>query len=154
MQINIKHSPTETDIQRVCTQLINHNLPFIQDSYDERIVLDIFDRDSDRDMKTDANNEGQFLAGLVARIRGAWLEIEYLSVADSLREQGIGSQLMRKAETIACKHGCRFGYVKTFSFQAQPFYEKLGYQVAYTLEDYPDIGFQTHHMQKVLPVKI
>ncbi|HHK5920164.1 TPA: biphenyl 2,3-dioxygenase, partial [Serratia marcescens] len=33
--------------------------------------------------------------------------------------------------------GCRYARLDTFSFQARPFYEKLGYQLQMTLKEYP-----------------
>ena len=56
-----------------------------------------------------------------------------LSVDDEIGQsrasaEGIGSQLVRRFEEAAAARGCRVFYLDTFSFQARPFYERLGYE--------------------------
>ena len=53
----------------------------------------------------------------------------------------------RAAEAI--RRGCWGAYLNTFSYQARPFYEKLGYQVFGTLDVYP-AGHQEFFMRKRL----
>jgi ribosomal protein S18 acetylase RimI-like enzyme len=43
---------------------------------------------------------------------------------------GLGTSLVREFERRARERGCRLLYLETFSFQAKPFYEKLGHQAA------------------------
>ena len=95
------------------------------------------------------NDHGQLMAGLVAETFGNWLEIEYLFVKEDLRGQGIGSQLLHRAESEAKKRNCRFAFVNTYQFQAPAFYQKHGYQEVFTLKDYPYTG-QRHYYQKDL----
>ena len=52
-------------------------------------------------------------------------------------------------EDKARERGCEFSHLDTFSYQARPFYEKLGYEVFATLEDYPP-GQQRFYMKKTL----
>lgn len=95
------------------------------------------------------DNSGEVLAGLVAETFGNWLEIEYLFVKEDLRGQGIGSQLLQRAESEAKKRNCRYVFVNTYQFQAPAFYQKHGYQEVFTLKDYPCTG-QRHYYQKEL----
>lgn len=95
------------------------------------------------------DNSGEVLAGLVAETFGNWLEIEYLFVKEDLRGQGIGSQLLQRAESEAKKRNCRYVFVNTYQFQAPAFYQKYGYQEVFTLKDYPCTG-QRHYYQKEL----
>ena len=95
------------------------------------------------------DEHGQLLAGLVAETFGNWLEIEYLFVKEDLRGQGIGSQLLQRAESEAKKRNCRYAFVNTYQFQAPAFYQKHGYQEVFTLKDYPCTG-QRHYYQKEL----
>ena len=95
------------------------------------------------------NDSGEVLAGLVAETFGNWLEIEYLFVKEHLRGQGIGSQLLQRAESEAKKRNCRFAFVNTYQFQAPAFYQKYGYKEVFTLKDYPYTG-QRHYYQKDL----
>ena len=95
------------------------------------------------------DEQGQLLAGLVAETFGNWLEIEYLFVKDDLRGQGIGSQLLQRAESEAKNRNCRYVFVNTYQFQAPAFYQKHDYQEVFTLKDYPCTG-QRHYYQKNL----
>ena len=95
------------------------------------------------------DEQGELMAGLVAETFGNWLEIEYLFVKESLRGQGIGSQLLQRAESEAKKRNCRYVFVNTYQFQAPAFYQKYGYQEVFTLKDYPCTG-QRHYYQKEL----
>ena len=95
------------------------------------------------------DEHGEIMAGLVAETFGNWLEIEYLFVKEDLRGQGIGSQLLHRAESEAKKRNCRFAFVNTYQFQAPAFYQKHGYKKVFTLKDYPYDG-QRHYYQKDL----
>lgn len=95
------------------------------------------------------DENGQLMAGLVAETFGNWLEIEYLFVKEDLRGQGIGSQLLQKAESEAKKRNCCYAFVNTYQFQAPAFYQKYGYKEVFTLKDYPYTG-QRHYYQKDL----
>ena len=95
------------------------------------------------------DEHGEIMAGLVADTFGNWLEIEYLFVKEDLRGQGIGSQLLQRAESEAKMRNCRFAFVNTYQFQAPAFYQKQGYKEVFTLKDYPCTG-QRHYYQKDL----
>jgi GNAT superfamily N-acetyltransferase len=66
-----------------------------------------------------------------------WLHVQLLFIPKPLRGRGIGSALMTSAETEAGRRGCIGSHVTSFSFQATPFYEKLGYTGFGQLDDYP-----------------
>jgi ribosomal protein S18 acetylase RimI-like enzyme len=72
-----------------------------------------------------------------------------LWVHDSLRHRGIGTRLMELAEEKARERGCQYAYLDTFSFQACPFYKRLGYEVFGTLDDFPN-GHKRYFMKKSL----
>ena len=95
------------------------------------------------------DEHGEIMAGLVAETFGNWLEIEYLFVKEDLRGQGVGSQLLQRAESEAKKRNCRSVFVNTYQFQAPAFYEKQSYKEIFTLKDYPYTG-QRHYYQKDL----
>jgi GNAT superfamily N-acetyltransferase len=67
----------------------------------------------------------------------AWLHIQLFYLPEDLRRGGLGSQLMQQAEDEARARGCVGIYLDTFSFQARPFYEKLGYTLYGTIPDTP-----------------
>jgi hypothetical protein len=48
------------------------------------------------------------------------------------------------------KQGCQQSLVDTFSFQALAFYQKQGYVLQMTLNDFPEKGIQRHYLTKTL----
>jgi len=80
---------------------------------------------------------GDVLGGMLGQIWGHWLQVTYLWVAEMARGAGHGTQLLANAEAYARSHGVVGATVETHSFQARPFYERLGYEVFGTLEGYP-----------------
>lgn len=88
--------------------------------------------------------EGSALVGgIVGFTRWNWLFVKMLWVQESLRHQGCGSRLLQLAEQIAIERGCIGSRLNTLSFQAQGFYEKVGYEIIGQLDDYPP--GQTHY---------
>ena len=92
---------------------------------------------------------GQITGGLWGRTLYQWLWIWYLVVPEALRGQGVGTALIRRAEQEALARGCRGSLLDTFSFQARPFYERLGYQVFGQVDDFPP-GHQAFFLQRRL----
>jgi GNAT superfamily N-acetyltransferase len=81
--------------------------------------------------------EGEILGGLLGQIWGQWLYVAILAVREPFRGHGYGTKLLTSAEQYASERGCANAWLSTFSFQARPFYERLGYHLFGTLEDYP-----------------
>jgi GNAT superfamily N-acetyltransferase len=79
---------------------------------------------------------GAVAAGIAGHTYAGWMFVQYLWVAEGLRDGGIGRGLMAEAERLAVVRGCHSAFLDTFSFQARGFYEKLGYEVFAEL-DYP-----------------
>ncbi|TPH15589.1 GNAT family N-acetyltransferase [Litorilituus lipolyticus] len=86
------------------------------------------------------DNAGEVVAGACAKTFGHWLMIETLWVSESLRGEGWGSKILEKLEQKAKVKGCQFSLLDTLEFQAKTFYEKYGYQVQWTQEQYPIKG--------------
>ena len=76
------------------------------------------------------------------------LEVRGLWVDETLRGTGLGSQILAAIENEARHRGASRAMLYTYNWQAQTFYEKVGYAVFSTF-DYPD-GFQRIDMQKEL----
>lgn len=70
----------------------------------------------------------EIIGGLYATDEYNWLFIKYLIVPEALRGKGLGAELMREAERVACERGCLGMFLDTFDFQAKPFYLKLGFE--------------------------
>jgi ribosomal protein S18 acetylase RimI-like enzyme len=82
---------------------------------------------------------GTVFGGLVGRTHSIpyWFEISVIWVDQYVRHQGLGRNLMERAEHEAIQRGCRYARLATSEFQAPTFYEKLGYTLYGTLEDCP-----------------
>ncbi len=59
-------------------------------------------------------------------------------VEQSLRNKGNGTKLLKMTENEAVKLGCKYAHLDTYSFEVRRFYEKNGYRLFATLEDYPE----------------
>jgi len=124
MKTRLTAAPTENDVEEIKLALRNFNLNFIH-------------RPKLREMGIFVEDEhGNKQAGIVAETVGKWMYIQMLWVDESLRGKDVGTQLIQEAEEEAKARGCRYALVDTFSFQARPFYERMGYGVQMTLEDY------------------
>jgi GNAT superfamily N-acetyltransferase len=98
-------------------------------------------------------SSGDVLGGLLAEAGRGWLHIKTLWLDPSVRRGGHGSRLVAAAEGEARRRGCHGAYLDTFDYQARPFYERCGYEVFGTLDDYP-VGHQRFFMRKTLgPVR-
>lgn len=86
-----------------------------------------------------ADAQGGVVGGLIGRTNAVpeWLEISVIWVDEAARGQGVGRQLMQRAEDMARARGCHFARLSTANYQAPGFYEKLGYQRYGTLADFP-----------------
>lgn len=92
---------------------------------------------------------GDAVGGLWGRTGFGWLFIELLFVPELMRGQGVGTQLLTRAELEALSRGCHGVWLDTFAFQARRFYEKLGYSCFGQLEDYPK-GSARYFLSKAL----
>src|SRR4051812_32128066 len=95
------------------------------------------------------DDDGAVIGAILGNTGRGWLYVDVLWVTESARGQGVGTKLMQQAEDLARQRACFGSYLNTFSFQARPFYEKLGYAVFGTLQDFP-IGHQRFYMSKSL----
>jgi GNAT superfamily N-acetyltransferase len=95
------------------------------------------------------DHAGNVVGGVIADCFGGWVYISLLWVQKSLRNLGYGTQLMQMIESEAIQLGCTNAHVDTYSYEARPFYEKLGYELFATLDDYPK-GFCKYFLKKRL----
>ncbi len=95
------------------------------------------------------DSNGKVVGGLSGSTNLDWLHIRLLAVDKSVNGKGFGTKLMQLAETEALARGCRHAHLDTFSFQALPFYQKLGYEIFGTLDDFPP-GHKRYYLRKIL----
>ena len=63
--------------------------------------------------------------------------MDLLGLPPAFRRERLGSRLMTMAMDEARSRGCIGVHLDTFSFQARPFYEKLGFSLFGQLDGYP-----------------
>jgi GNAT superfamily N-acetyltransferase len=134
-KISMDDQPSEAD-----THLLIRNLASYNDTQAEKENwqrLAIFIRD----------DQGEMAGGLYGYTHWGWLFISHLWVAQALRGQGYGTELVARAEHEAARRGCRQAYLDTFDFQALGFYQKRGYEVFGLLEGFPT-GHRRYFLQK------
>jgi GNAT superfamily N-acetyltransferase len=115
---------------------------FVRDqlrAYNIAIKSGLFDPDAD-EPRIDIylrDADGQIIGGILCEIHWQSLMIEFLWVADRLRGQGLGKELLRRAETLAREQGCLNANLSTFDFQAPEFYQRHGFRMIGQMDDYP-----------------
>lgn len=83
------------------------------------------------------DGETEPAGGLAGRTFFGWLFVAYFHLPADLRGQGLGKELLRRAEDEARARGCVGAFLSTFSFQARGFYERQGYGVFGSIPDFP-----------------
>lgn len=137
MDFKITDLPLKEDKEAIFQELLKYNLLHIENKEVKELGIYVEDE------------SGKRAAGLIGDTHGNWLEIEFLWVNQENRGQHIGTQLMGKAEEVAKERGCKSVFLNTFSFQAPEFYKKLGYEEAFTLNNYPLTGKRHYYIKKL-----
>ncbi len=75
--------------------------------------------------------------GLLGLTYWNWLFIDWLWLAREVRGQGLGTDLLARAEAVARERGCTDAYTDTFSFTAPGFWKRNGWTEAGRLDGMP-----------------
>ena len=137
MEITLKLDPDQADEAVVLNGLRAYNEAAAGPSGFQSVAI----------MLSDDN--GHSVGGLMGWAGYGWLFIRLLHVPQSLRGQGFGTRLMRRAEDFARERGLIGIWLDTFEFQARGFYEKLGFTVFGAIEDHPP-GSRRYFLNKRL----
>ena len=82
------------------------------------------------------NQAGKVVGGVIANCFGGWMYTSLLWIDKSLRNLGYGTRLMPHVESEAIQMSNTHAHVDPYSFEVRPFYEKHGYELFATLDDY------------------
>ena len=82
------------------------------------------------------DNEDNIIGGAIVYAHINSVYVDVLWVSEEYRGLGIGAGLLRSVETEAIKRGIPASTLDTFSFQAEGFYLKQGYQHLGTIKNY------------------
>jgi GNAT superfamily N-acetyltransferase len=135
--LTFEDTPLSEDVEALYRGLSAHALPYTRVAGFQSIAVFI------------RNEHGEVMGGVWGYVNWNWLWIGAVWLSDDLRGAGRGRQMMEALEDAARARGCRHSHLDTFSYQARPFYEGLGYEVFATLDDYPP-GHQRFFMKKTL----
>jgi GNAT superfamily N-acetyltransferase len=141
MEILLTQSPTEEDLNTISQGIKSYNQNHLPDAV-------VFEPDT-RFAVFAKNDKNIVVGGIRANAYWNYCIIELLWLSDEVRGKGTGSQLMQQAEKFAKEIGIEYIRTETVSFQAKPFYEKLGYTVYGELKDLPK-GCTTYCLVKKL----
>jgi GNAT superfamily N-acetyltransferase len=92
---------------------------------------------------------GKVVGGVIGRLGADSVYMEIVYNDESVRRAGMGRKAMLLAEAEAKRLGARESWLYTMSFQAKPFYEKLGYHQFAELK-WLDGKHRRHFMRKDL----
>jgi len=133
----IETEPSPRDIRFLQLSLYEYNAE--QTGFHDGKRLCIFERD----------HSGSMVAGLYGWTWAGCLRVSDLWVRDNERRRGYGSEILEAAEHEARGRNCKRAILYTHSFQAPAFYQKRGYRIVSTLEDFPP-GHRTYTLIKDL----
>lgn len=80
---------------------------------------------------------GEVIGGLIGASHWCSLHVETLWVHEEWRGLGLGRRILAAAESQAPARACGVVYLETTSFQARPFYEKVGYTLTWEMDAEP-----------------
>ena len=93
---------------------------------------------------------GEVVGGIIGTTQFAWLTVSILAVSPEQRRTGVGSALIRFAESEARARGCRYSYLESMVYHAPEFFERHDYVQVGTLDDWDSAGHTKHIYRKVL----
>lgn len=141
MNIEITTTPNEEDAKTISQGIIDFNTSKVPDlePIEKEVRFFTFARD----------RNSNIIGGIRAVCFWNTLHIELLWLSEHHRGKGAGKKLIKAAESFAKENDCEKVFVETTSWQARPFYEKLGYKHMATLNNRPK-GHASHYLTKDL----
>ncbi len=121
-QISSEHQAKPEQMQQIQAGVIAHNEPYLGKK--EKFCVFLKDQN------------GEIHGGATGNIftMHKLLFLDWVFIEKNLRGQGLGRKLLEEVEAEAKRKGCKAIMLDTFSFQAEGFYAKLGYQRAGVIE--------------------
>lgn len=114
-QIIVDYTPDDADKKIIRDGIITFNINVIGETPNSFSVY----------IKDETSH---ILGGILAWIHSESIYIDVIWIEESLRKKRYGTQLLRAAEEEAVKQGCKYATLDTYSFQAEEFYLKNGYE--------------------------
>lgn len=137
MDVRIEEDTDDQVFKALLEGMRDFNRRAIPDLYSRKITVAVRDK------------SGMIRGGTIGRIAGDSMYVEVVWNDDDARTKGLGRRMMLMLEDEARKSGAREAWLYTMSFQAKPFYEKLGYTQFAELK-WQDGKHKRHFMRKDL----
>jgi GNAT superfamily N-acetyltransferase len=137
LTLRVETEPNDRDVAALAGGLTQHALPTTGRPGFQPLA--VFARDP----------AGALVGGVSGTVNWNWLHVGLFWISPGERRSGLGSRLLRAIEAAAIERGCSHAHLDTFSYQARPFYERHGYVLFATLEDYP-LGHSRYFLRKRL----
>jgi GNAT superfamily N-acetyltransferase len=115
MDVRIEDDSDESVFRALIDGMRAFNRRMIPELYSRKITVAVRDE------------SGAVRGGAIGRIAGDSMYVEVVWNDDETRAHGYGRRMMLMLEEEARKGGARESWLYTMSFQAKPFYQKLGY---------------------------
>ena len=129
VSIRMTDSVEESEKALILDPLVKYNEKFVASDYRPLAIFV-----SEKDAETGAE---KVVGGVWAASYYGGMFLDVLFLPEKMRGTGLGTRLMKQMEDEAVRRGCHLIWVDTFSFQARGFYEKQGFSVFGTIEDFP-----------------
>ena len=84
--------------------------------------------------------DGSAMGGLLGYTGRGWMHVELFALPPAARGSGLGTRVMEMAHDEARARDALGAKLATASYQARPFYERLGYTIYGTIPDYQPGG--------------
>lgn len=137
VKIELIEAPSETDVARIYEGLHRFNLQHLPNL--NELSLGLFIRDKNEEI----------VGGAIGIILPSVMQIKYLWLAEHIRNQGIGKNIMQKLEDEANARGLPSIALETYTFQAPEFYIKLGFNEVGRYINHPSRGIDKVFYQKI-----
>jgi GNAT superfamily N-acetyltransferase len=124
MEFHVEDHPDPLDIELLEAHIRSEASSF--KGLGDEVELAIFVRDA-----------GTIVAGISGWTWGDCCELQSLWVAPRLRGRGLATRLIAAAEAEAAARGWSQTVHFTYDFQAQPLYERIGYELVGRVQDFP-----------------
>ena len=126
MNIEVSHEENSEVFETLVSELRKFNMAHMDNEKSKPLSV----------IATD--DSGNIIGGVSGRTIYNQFLVEILWVGESSRKQGLGRNLMLRAENEAKARGCLAAQVDTLSFQAPDFYQKLGFEIAGKIAGIPN----------------
>jgi GNAT superfamily N-acetyltransferase len=137
LNFSLQPEPTPEERNRIIDPLIAYNQAQVGPRNKKEFAFSVH------------SETGEFIGGLLGFTHWNHFFVSAVFVDQRFRREGIGRDLLKRAEAVALEQGCDTIYLDTFDYQAPGFYEKLGFKVFGKLDDYPP-GHQRFYLVKRL----